>query len=77
MSEQHFFLKEMTDMRAELSGMHAEMKGLRERIDDALISQMRDHGKRLAALENWRVWLVGWSVGAGAAGSLLASAFLR
>ena len=60
-------------MKAELSGMHSEMKGLRERIDDALISQLRDHGKRLAALETWRVWLVGWAAGAGLISSVLIS----
>jgi len=66
-------MKEIGDMKAELSGMHSEMKGLRERIDDALISQLRDHGKRLAALESWRVWLVGWAAGAGLISSVLIS----
>ena len=66
-------MKEIGDMKAELSGMHSEMKGLRERIDDALISQLRDHGKRLAALETWRVWLVGWAAGAGLISSVLIS----
>jgi len=66
-------MKEIGDMKAELSGMHSELKGLRERIDDALISQLRDHGKRLAALESWRVWLVGWAAGAGLISSVLIS----
>ena len=65
MDEAQYFMKEISDMKAELSGMHSEMRGLRERIDDVLISQVRDHGKRIAALENWRVWLVGWAAGAG------------
>ena len=65
MDERQFFMKEIGDMKAELSGMHSEMRGLRERIDDALISQIRDHGKRIAALESWRVWLIGWAAGAG------------
>lgn len=73
MDERQFFMKEIGDMKAELSGMHSEMKGLRERIDDALISQLRDHGKRLAALETWRVWLVGWAAGAGLISSVLIS----
>ncbi len=68
MDENQFFMKEIGDMRAELAGMHSEMKGLRERIDDALISQLRDHGKRICALETWRVWLVGWAAGVGAIG---------
>ena len=72
MDEAQYFMKEISDMKAELSGMHSEMRGLRERIDDALISQMRDHAKRLAALETWRVWLVGWAAGAGALCGLLA-----
>ena len=65
MDERQFFMKEIGDLKAELSGMHSELKGLRERIDDALISQIRDHGKRIAALESWRVWLIGWAAGAG------------
>ena len=65
MDERQFFMKEIGDMKAELSGMHSELRGLRERIDDALLSQLRDHGKRLAALESWRVWLVGWAAGVG------------
>lgn len=74
MDEKQFFMKEITDMRAELSGVHSEMKGLRERIDDALISQLRDHGKRLSALEAWRVWLVGWAAGVGAIAGVLFAA---
>jgi hypothetical protein len=61
MDEVQFFMKEIGDMKAELAGVHSELQGLRERIDDALLSQLRDHGKRLAALETWRVWLVGWA----------------
>ena len=73
MDENQFFMKEIGDLKAELSGMHSELKGLRERIDDALISQLRDHGKRLAALESWRVWLVGWAAGAGLVSGVLVS----
>ena len=73
MDERQFFMKEIGDLKAELSGMHSELKGLRERIDDALISQMRDHAKRLAALESWRVWLVGWAAGAGLVSGVLVS----
>ena len=73
MDERQFFMKEIGDLKAELSGMHSELKGLRERIDDALISQLRDHGKRTAALESWRVWLVGWAAGAGLVSGVLVS----
>ena len=73
MDERQFFIKEIGDLKAEFSGMHSELKGLRERIDDALISQLRDHGKRIAALEAWRVWLVGWAAGAGLVSGVLVS----
>ena len=73
MDERQFFMKEIGDLKAELSGMHSELKGLRERIDDALISQLRDHGKRIATLESWRVWLVGWAAGAGLVSGVLVS----
>ena len=73
MDERQFFMKEIGDLKAALSGMHSELKGLRERIDDALISQLRDHGKCIAALEAWRVWLVGWAAGAGLVSGVLVS----
>ena len=39
------------EVKAELSAVKAELAGLRERIDDVVISNLRDHGKRMSMLE--------------------------
>lgn len=58
-------MKEISEVKAALAAVQAELVAVNKRIDDALISQVRDHGKRIAALEAWRVWLIGWAAGAG------------
>ena len=58
-------MKEISEVKAAVAGVQAEISAVNKRIDDALISQVRDHGKRIAALEAWRVWLIGWAAGAG------------
>lgn len=40
-----------------------KLDAIDQRIDDALLSQIRDHGKRIAALESWRMWIVGVAAG--------------
>lgn len=44
-------VREIGEVKAELSAVKAELAGLRERIDDVVISILRDHGKRMAMLE--------------------------
>ena len=44
-------LRDLGKVKAELSAVKAELAGLRERIDDVVISNLRDHGKRMAILE--------------------------
>lgn len=51
-----------------LARIEAQLAGLNQRLDEVVISQIRDHGKRLAALERRQIWLGGWIAGAGAAG---------
>lgn len=58
-------MKELSEVKAAVAGVQAELAAVNKRIDDALISQVRDHGKRISALEAWRVWLIGWAAGAG------------
>ena len=58
-------MKEIAEVKAAVAGVQAELMAVNKRIDDALISQVRDHGKRISALEAWRVWLIGWAAGAG------------
>ena len=52
-----------------LARIEAQLAGLNQRLDEVVISQLRDHGKRIQALENRGVWVAGWVAGAGAIGS--------
>ena len=85
MSDDMQMLRDLGEVKAELSAVKAELAGLRERIDDVVISNLRDHGKRgnagfehghaLAAAENRRAGgmaaLVAVAAAAGAAGNVL------
>ena len=61
----------MGDMSPEerLARIEAQLAGLNQRLDEVVILQLRDHGKRIQALENRGVWVAGWIAGAGAIGS--------
>lgn len=39
------------DHEARLSRIEGLLQGLNQRIDDAVITQLKDHGKRISALE--------------------------
>ena len=78
-------VREIGEVKAELSGLKAEVAGTNQRLDDIVITQLKDHGKRLAALdvriaaleaaENRRAGgmaaLVAVAAAAGAAGNVL------
>ena len=57
----------MGDMTPEerLARIEAQLAGLNQRLDEVVISQLRDYGKRIQALENRGVWVAGWTAGAG------------
>ena len=50
MSDDMQMLRDLGEVKAELSAVKAELAGLRERIDDVVISNLRDHGKRMSML---------------------------
>lgn len=51
----------------------AQFAALNLRLDEVIISQVKDHGKRIQALERRGVWMAGWIAGAGAIGSIVGS----
>lgn len=53
------------DVESRLIRVEGKLDAINQRIDDALLSQVRDHGKRLAALESWKMWVVGVAAGVG------------
>lgn len=69
-------VREIGEVKAGISGLQAEVSGLRERIDDIVVTQLRDHGKRIAILERRQAWQIGWMTGAGAVGAALGKFFL-
>ena len=69
-------VREIGEVKAGISGLQAEVSGLRERIDDIVVTQLRDHGKRIAILERRQAWKIGWMAGAGAVGAALGKFFL-
>ena len=44
-------VRELGEVRAEVAGLKTEVAGVCKRLDDIVITQLRDHGKRIAALE--------------------------
>lgn len=69
-------VREIGEVKAGISGLQAEVSGLRERMDDIVVTQLRDHGKRVAILERRQAWQIGWMAGAGAVGAALGKFFL-
>lgn len=51
MSDDVQLVREIGEVKAELSGLKAEVAGTNQRLDDIVITQLKDHGKRLAALD--------------------------
>lgn len=41
-------VREIGALKAELAGLTAEVAGTNQRLDDIVITQLKDHGKRLA-----------------------------
>lgn len=71
-------VREIGEVKAELTGLKAEVAGTNQRLDDIVITQLKDHGKRIAALEaveNKRAGglsvLAGVAAVAGSLGALL------
>lgn len=60
-----------------LARIEAKLDALNERIDEAIVTQIRDHGKRLSALERHQTWAMGWAAGAACVSSALTAFLLR
>lgn len=58
-----------------LTSMESKVDAINEKLDNAILSQLRDHGKRLSSLEHAKAYSIGWVVGVagatGVVGSLL------
>lgn len=65
------------DVESRLIRVEDKLDAINQRIDDALLSQIRDHGKRIAALESWKMWVVGVAAGVGGVTSFIAQVLQR
>lgn len=61
---------------ARLARIEALLEALNKRMDDAILTQLRDYGKRVSILERRQAWQIGWMAGAGAVGAALGKFFL-
>ena len=61
------------EMTALKCSMLDQFTALNLRLDEVIISQVKDHGKRIQALEERGVWMAGWIAGAWAIGSIVGS----
>ncbi len=52
---------------ASIARLEAKVDALIIRFDEAITTQVKDHGKRLGVLERRAVWQAGWIAGAGLA----------
>ena len=76
----HDVIEKLAAVRAELARMTAKIEAIDKRIDDAVVSQVRDHGKRIAALEKHQAWIAGaiaLAGGVGASVGTIIQMFLR
>ena len=85
MSDDVQLVREIGEVKAELSWPKAEVAGTNQRLDDTVITQLKDHGKRIAgqdvrisaleAAENKRAGglsvLAGVAAAAGSLGALI------
>lgn len=54
-----------------LARMETKLEVIDEKLDDAILSQLRDHGKRIGSLESWRARQAGWMAGAATVGGIV------
>lgn len=58
-----------------LARLEEKVDAINNKLDDAIIGNLRDHGKRIASLERSRAWMLGASAVSGGLVSLLARLF--
>lgn len=65
------------EMESRLVRIEEKVDELGRRIDEALLTQLKDHGKRLALLEKRQIWVAGWIAGAACAASGVTALLMR
>lgn len=60
-----------------LARIEEQIAAIRRDIAEMVCTQIKDHGKRIAALEKRAVWTAGWMAGAACASSGLTALLMR
>ncbi len=63
-------------MEQQQARIEAMVAALSQRFDDAIMTQLRDHGKRIRELETWKAWQLGYMACSAAVGAALGKFFL-
>lgn len=62
---------------ASIARLEAKVDALIVRFDEAITTQVKDHGKRLGVLERRAVWQAGWIAGTGLVGSAMTAIIFK
>ncbi len=68
---------EILKLSAEVAALRAELQNYHESVDKFVVSQVKDHGKRIRALEQRMAWIAGFSAAVGAAVSWALNTFAK
>lgn len=60
-----------------LTRIEAKIEELKNLILEGLVTQLKDHGKRIAVLENRAVWQAGWMTGVAAVSSVITAMVMK
>lgn len=60
-----------------LARVEEKVDAINGKLDDAILTQLKDHGKRIAAIENARLWSLGWLAGVAAAVGVVSSYLVK
>lgn len=60
-----------------LSRIEARLGAIDDKLDDVIISGLRDHERRIAGLERKSAWSAGWIAGAGAVGGMTGGVLVK
>lgn len=64
-------------VEARLTRIETKIEELKTLILDGMVTQLKDHGKRIAILERRAIWHAGWMAGAAAASSAITAALMK
>lgn len=60
-----------------LTRIETKIEELKNLILEGLVTQLKDHGKRLTVLENRAVWQAGWIAGVAAVSSVITAVVVK